>query len=138
MAPTPGAARDNISTGQQQESATMPEGILPDQNVEILLRLAGATLALLEWHTINDKGKCRLRRCIRARWVPWRPRRTCPGVLHDPLLDGTTAADREEDGKKVIRRPSSAAQWLGPSVQCSSFLASANVMRLGRRSARAI
>jgi hypothetical protein len=65
---------------QEQASATMPEGMLPDQNVEILLRLAGATLALLDWHTINGKGECLLRTCCRARWVPARQRRTCLAV----------------------------------------------------------
>ncbi len=56
---------------QRQESATFPEGLLPDRNIEILLRLAGVILSLLEWHAINGKGKCRVRRCSRAR-------RTCP------------------------------------------------------------
>lgn len=62
---------------EQQASATMPGGMLPDQNVEILLRLAGATLALLHWHSINDKGKCRLSICGRARWRQSRQQRTC-------------------------------------------------------------
>ncbi|MGH3932441.1 MAG: hypothetical protein ACRDTF_20980 [Pseudonocardiaceae bacterium] len=57
----------------RQESTT-----LPDRNGEILLRLTGATLALLEFHTIDDKGRCRVRRCAWARWVPWRTRRICP------------------------------------------------------------
>ncbi len=30
--------------------------MIPDRTFEVLLRLAGATLALLEWHTINGKG----------------------------------------------------------------------------------
>jgi len=63
---------------EQQESATLPEGALPARHIEILLRLAGAGLALLEWHTINGKGHCRVRGCARPRWVPWRRRRTCP------------------------------------------------------------
>lgn len=62
---------------QVQESAKLPAGTLPNQNVEILLRLAGATLALLEWHTIDGKGRCRVRSCARTRWVPWRTRQTC-------------------------------------------------------------
>jgi hypothetical protein len=62
---------------QQQTSATMPGGMPPDQNVEMLLRLAGAALALLDCHTINDKGECLLRRYGQARWVPSRKRRTC-------------------------------------------------------------
>ena len=62
---------------EQQASATMPEGMLPDQNVEILLRLAGATLALLHWRSINDKGECRLSICGRARWRQSRQQRTC-------------------------------------------------------------
>jgi hypothetical protein len=62
---------------QQQASATMAEDMLPDQNVEMLLRLAGATLALLDWHTINDKGECWLRICGRARWGQLRQQRTC-------------------------------------------------------------
>ena len=63
---------------EQQESATLPEGALPARHIEILLRLAGAALTLLEWHTLNDKGHCRVRGCARLRWIPWRKRRTCP------------------------------------------------------------
>jgi len=62
---------------QVHESAKLPASPIPDRNVEILLRLAGATLALLEWHTIDGKGRCRVRSCARAQWVPWRTRRTC-------------------------------------------------------------
>lgn len=62
---------------QQQECATLPEGLPADRHVEMLLRLVGAMLALLEWHTIDRKGHCRVRRCASA-WVPWWTRRTCP------------------------------------------------------------
>ena len=62
---------------QQQASATISEGMIPEQNVEMLLRLAGATLALLDWHTINDKGECWLRICGRSRWGQLRQQRTC-------------------------------------------------------------
>ncbi|MCA1705765.1 MAG: hypothetical protein LC808_21875 [Actinobacteria bacterium] len=61
-----------------QELATLPEGLPPDPNVEILLRLTGAMLTLLEWHAINGKGRCRVRTCARRRWLPWRRHRTCP------------------------------------------------------------
>ena len=61
---------------QRQESETPPDGP-PDGNAEILLRLAGAALTLLEWHAIDAKGRCRARVCTRRRWVPWRRRGRC-------------------------------------------------------------
>lgn len=63
---------------QRRESGTRPDGLLPDRNAEILLRLAGAALALLEWHAVDGKGRCRTRGCSRHRWMPWRKRRICP------------------------------------------------------------
>lgn len=63
--------RERLEKIYRQAQRQELEGLLPDRAVEVLLRLAGATLALLEWHTINGKGKCRVRRCGRAR-------RTCP------------------------------------------------------------
>ncbi|MGH3972810.1 MAG: hypothetical protein ACRDS9_05735 [Pseudonocardiaceae bacterium] len=70
---------DNLyRQAQRQESATFPEDLLPDWNIEVFLRLAGAILTLLESHTINGKGRCRVRGCAWARWLPWRTRRTCP------------------------------------------------------------
>lgn len=62
---------------QRQESGTLPNGLLPDGNAEILLRLAGTALTLLEWHAIDAKGRCRARVCMRRRWVPWRRRGRC-------------------------------------------------------------
>ncbi|MGH3915830.1 MAG: hypothetical protein ACRDTC_20830 [Pseudonocardiaceae bacterium] len=70
--------RERLEKIYQQKSATLLAGTLPDQNVEIFLRLAGATLALLEWHTIDGKGRCRVHRCTGWRWPPWRRRRICP------------------------------------------------------------
>lgn len=61
---------------QVQESETLPEGLFPDKNVEMLLRLAGASLTLLDWHAIDAKGRCRARSCACRRWIPWR-RRPC-------------------------------------------------------------
>ncbi|MGH3772963.1 MAG: hypothetical protein ACRDRW_16490 [Pseudonocardiaceae bacterium] len=56
---------------RQHESVTPPDGSLPpDSNVEILLRLAGATLTILEWHGIAGLGRCRMRACSRWRWIP--------------------------------------------------------------------
>ena|ERR1051326_245831 len=63
---------------QHQESATLPEGPSPDRNVEILLRLTGAVLTLLEWHSIDSKGRCRVHTCARRRWIPWRKQPPCP------------------------------------------------------------
>lgn len=57
--------------------ATLPDGVPPDEQDDILLRLAGAVVALLEWHAMDGNGRCRVRRCTRRRWVPWRRRRTC-------------------------------------------------------------
>ncbi|MGH3941344.1 MAG: hypothetical protein ACRDTG_22490 [Pseudonocardiaceae bacterium] len=62
---------------QNRAAETLPEGAPPDQNVEILLRMAGAVLALLDWHVMDSKGRCRVRGCARRRWLPWRARRTC-------------------------------------------------------------
>ncbi|HEY2766399.1 MAG TPA: hypothetical protein VGJ13_20665 [Pseudonocardiaceae bacterium] len=62
---------------QRQESETLPDGLLPEGNVEILLRLAGAALALLEWHALDGNSRCQVWGCSRRRWVPWRKRRTC-------------------------------------------------------------
>jgi len=57
--------------------ATFPDGVPPDAQDDILLRLTGVVVALLEWHTMNENGRCRVRRCTRRRWVPWRRRHTC-------------------------------------------------------------
>ncbi|MGH3923676.1 MAG: hypothetical protein ACRDTF_22910 [Pseudonocardiaceae bacterium] len=62
---------------QSQAPEPLPEGSPPDQNTEILLRMAGAVLALLDWHAIDSKGRCWARGCARRRWLPWRKRRTC-------------------------------------------------------------
>ncbi|MGH3718025.1 MAG: hypothetical protein ACRDRI_04130 [Pseudonocardiaceae bacterium] len=63
---------------RQQESVTPLDGRLPpDVSVEILLRLAGATLTILEWHGIAGLGRCRMRACSRWRWIPWWSRRAC-------------------------------------------------------------
>ncbi|MGQ0776255.1 MAG: hypothetical protein ACT4NY_17815 [Pseudonocardiales bacterium] len=62
---------------RSRAAETLPEGSPPDQNVEILLRLAGAVLALLDWHAMDGKGRCRVPGCARWRWLPWRKRRTC-------------------------------------------------------------
>lgn len=56
---------------QRQECETVPDGLFPDKNVEMLLRLAGAALALLDWHTVDAKGRCRTRACAGRRWAPW-------------------------------------------------------------------
>jgi hypothetical protein len=63
-----------------RRAATLPDGVSPDEQDETPLRLAGAVVALLELHAMNRNGRCRARRCIRNRWVPWRRRRTCPIV----------------------------------------------------------
>lgn len=63
---------------QRQRFTALPANPLSERDVETIIRLAGATLTLLEWHTINGRGRCRARRCTRARWVPWRRRRICP------------------------------------------------------------
>jgi len=62
---------------QSRAAETQPEKAPPDQNTEILLRMAGAVLALLDWHVMDGKGRCRVRGCLRRRWLPWRERRTC-------------------------------------------------------------
>ncbi len=62
---------------EHQESETLPDGLLPDRNGEILLRLAGSALTLLEWHTIDTNGRCRAPACTRRGWVPWRRRGSC-------------------------------------------------------------
>ncbi|MGH3904763.1 MAG: hypothetical protein ACRDTE_11315 [Pseudonocardiaceae bacterium] len=62
---------------QSRGSETLPEGLFPDPNAEILLRLAGAVLALLDRHAVNAKGRCPVRGCARRCWAPWRKRRAC-------------------------------------------------------------
>lgn len=62
---------------QGQHAQVLPDGVLPDEKSEALQRLSGAVLALLEWHAMDGKGRCRVRGCSRRRWVPWRKRRTC-------------------------------------------------------------
>ncbi|MGH3797384.1 MAG: hypothetical protein ACRDSP_21140 [Pseudonocardiaceae bacterium] len=69
--------RKVFRAAQGQHTQTLPDGILTDEKVETLLRLSGAVLALLEWHAMDAKGRCRVRGCARRRWVPWRKRRTC-------------------------------------------------------------
>lgn len=61
---------------QRQEDETLSEGLIPDKNAEILLRLAGAALTLLDWHAIDAKGRCQTRACAGRRRLPWR-RGTC-------------------------------------------------------------
>ena len=62
---------------QRHEAQTLPLGLAPDDNAELLMRLTGAALAFLEWHSVDGKGRCRVRGCSRPPW-PWlRKRRTC-------------------------------------------------------------
>ncbi|MGH3940607.1 MAG: hypothetical protein ACRDTG_18620 [Pseudonocardiaceae bacterium] len=61
-----------------RRAATPPDGVRTDEPDDILLRLAGAVVMLLEWHAMEGNGRCRVRGCTRRRWVPWRRRRTCP------------------------------------------------------------
>jgi hypothetical protein len=75
--------RDQLETvyreaQRQQESVTLPDVSLHrDLNVEILLRLAGATLTLLDWPGIAGLGRCRMRACSRWRWTLWHKQRFC-------------------------------------------------------------
>lgn len=62
---------------QQQKDQTLPDGALVDPNAEPVLRLAGAAMTLLEWHTTDATGRCRVPGCARRRWRPWRERRPC-------------------------------------------------------------
>ncbi|MGH3906461.1 MAG: hypothetical protein ACRDTE_20115 [Pseudonocardiaceae bacterium] len=63
--------------GQQHEAETLPHGLAPDDNAELLARLAGTTLALLERHAMDGKGRCRVRGCSQTRWWWLRKRQTC-------------------------------------------------------------
>lgn len=55
----------------------MSVGLLPDSNAEILLRLTGLALTLLERHTTDAQGRCLVPGCSRRRGIPWRRARTC-------------------------------------------------------------
>lgn len=48
-----------------------------DSNAEMLLRLAGLTLTLLERHTTDAQGQCRVRGCSRRRGPVWRKSQPC-------------------------------------------------------------
>ena len=87
---------------QQQASAAMAEGMLPDQNVEMLLRLAGATLALLDWHTINDKGECRLSICGQAQWRQSRQQRAClvVSMIYFWMEQPPRTVEKEKEGRR--------------------------------------
>jgi hypothetical protein len=63
---------------RQPGASAPPESPLPAKNAEMLLRLSGAALALLDWHALDSGGRCRVRRCTRHRYLPWRKRRICP------------------------------------------------------------
>lgn len=58
---------------QRQLSA----GLFSDSNAETLLRLAGLTLTLLERHTTDAQGQCRVRGCSRRRGPVWRKSQPC-------------------------------------------------------------
>lgn len=57
------------------ECETLPAGLPPERNAEILLRLAGAALTLLDSHAVDGKGRCRARMCARRSCTLWRGRR---------------------------------------------------------------
>lgn len=69
--------RNSFRQTQWQKGQALPDGAPPEADAELLLRMAGATMTLLEWHTTDAKGRCRVRGCARRRWMPWRERRPC-------------------------------------------------------------
>lgn len=62
---------------QDQQAQRLLKGLCPDENEEMLLRLAGLALTLLERHAMDAKGRCLVPGCSPRRRVPWRKWRTC-------------------------------------------------------------
>lgn len=62
---------------QDQQAERLLSGLLLDENTEMLLRLIGFALTLLERHAMDVKGRCLVPGCSPRRWVPWRKWRTC-------------------------------------------------------------
>lgn len=52
-------------------------GAVPDSNAELILRLTGFASTLLERHTTDTRGRCRVPGCSRRRGLPWRRSQAC-------------------------------------------------------------
>jgi hypothetical protein len=62
---------------QDQQAERLLNGLLLDENTEMLMRLIGFALMLLERHAMDVKGRCLVPGCSLQRRVPWPKWQTC-------------------------------------------------------------
>jgi hypothetical protein len=69
--------RETYRKAQYQHAEREHQGLSLDENTEMILRLTGLALTLIEQHSTNGKGHCLVPGCSLQRRVPWRKWRTC-------------------------------------------------------------